>query len=77
MGRPLSSAVGFLKMYILCVWVLYLHVCLCATCKQCLRGPEERALGPLELEFQRVASHHVVSCWEWNPDLLREHQVLL
>ena len=55
-----------------CVWVFFLHVCLCTTC---LQRPEEgvgspgtRVTGCWELPS---------GCWEWNPCSLEGQPVLL
>lgn len=45
---------------ILCVWVFCLHVCLCATCSQCLRKSEEGILS-LELELDSIVISHLGS----------------
>lgn len=40
-----------------CVWVVYLNVCLCTTCRPGTCSSQKRALGPLKLELQRVWGH--------------------
>lgn len=50
----------------LCVWVFYLHGCVCTTCFPSAHSGQKRVLDPLELELRMAVSHHVGSGnWTW------------
>lgn len=47
----LNFLMGFV-LFVLCVWVFCLHVCLCPTCMAGVCEGQKRALDPLKLELQ-------------------------
>lgn len=57
LSSPLAFFFNFL-IFVVCVWVFRLHVCLCAMSVQYWRRPQEGA-GALGRELQRVVSRHV------------------
>lgn len=61
--------------FILCVWVFWLHVCLCTTCVQCLRRPDAGSewLGVGDTDSCEPLCRH----WELNQSHLEEPSVLL
>lgn len=50
---------SYSDLFILCVLVFYLHVCMCAMCMPDGHGGPKRALGPLKWDLKMVASQHV------------------
>lgn len=55
---------SYLDLFILCVLVFCLHVCMCAMCMPDGHGGPKRALGPLKQDLKMVASQHVGSLQE-------------
>lgn len=54
--------------FILCVWMFYLHVCLCTTCVPGVLGDQNRILDPLRLElYMFVSCQPCMWVWEFNP----------
>jgi hypothetical protein len=54
----LNFLMGFV-LFVLCVWVFCLHVCLCPTCMAGVCEGQKRALDPLKLELQMLVNHYV------------------
>jgi hypothetical protein len=49
-----------LEVVVICVWVVYVYVCLCTMCVPGAHGGQKRAPDPLDLELEMVVMHHVV-----------------
>jgi hypothetical protein len=68
----------FKRIFILCVWVFGLRVCLHTLSMPAAYRDQKRVSEPLELELQTILSHDIAdSCWESNPDPLQGQPVLL
>lgn len=48
-----------LFIFMLCVWMFYLHACLCTICVPGAMGARKGCQVPLELEVQVVVSNYV------------------
>jgi hypothetical protein len=67
-----SDILSIYLLFILCVWVFHLHVCLCTACVPRVDGPPQRVLGSSGAGV--AGSHHVGSgnqtgCLEARPTL--------
>lgn len=55
-----SGAIYWKTYYSFALWYMYFaHVSLCITCAHGAHGGQKRAQDPLELQLQRLESHHV------------------
>lgn len=52
-------------LFLLCVWVFYLYVCLCTMCVPCTHKGQKSAPGFLRLELKGVRNYDIGS-WESN-----------
>lgn len=58
---------SFLKLFILCEWMLSLHECTCTTCLPIVHRGQTKAWGPLELELSMwgMVTNYCLGAQNW------------
>jgi hypothetical protein len=58
----------WILIFVLCVWMFWVHLCLCTIYIPCATRSQKREISSLELELQMVKNHHV-GAWNVTNDI--------